>query len=393
MWAHGLHWNVAEGGTFRWALQALGTLIVIAAASNLSGLPAQNQGTAPRALNAAKTAVEAAEEFEEYTSYEDIPHTERREEKLADLRLGLQNADETLTELLKNNPKNVQALLLQVHLDEVKGQIFPLGMQGGGGTQGIRVTRVGMPSPERDPQKTLDLVLQIDPDNAEAYYLEARFWGMLRVRFAQGNSLLQSADFGKAAEFARKAVQKAPESVAYREALAAYLNAEAKPEEATEALRGIDGAHDSRYRLLVEESRISAPEGSVLDPDFVEQTLSSLQHGDWDFDFPALRLRVYIYPGPLSKVEAYYQQRWKGFRLQSTPDGKFALFDWRGDNLEFSPVPATEESMKEAQFWLFVQESPKLTDQIKERLHWKQLLDGNTSDVACFIWLVNQRKP
>jgi tetratricopeptide (TPR) repeat protein len=353
--------------------------------------PAQSRESLPSELSQAETAIEAAEAYEEFTSDEDEPPLPKKDaaEKEPQLRIGLSSADADLTRYIKKKPRDVRALLLQVCLDEVKGQVFPLGYAG------RKITRAGMPAPERDPQETLDLILQIDPQNAEAYYREARYWGMLRVNLTPNHSFMRQADFAKASRFTRMAAERAPENVEYRETLATYLNAQGKAAEAMEALKTIQGANDPRYRLLIGETKISVPEGSAFDTDQVEQILPLAQ--EENLDFPALRLRAFLYPGPLSKVQEFYQQRWKDFRLQQAPGGdannsKFAIFEWQGDTLQFSPQPVTEANTKKAQFLLVVGELTNLTKEAKGRLFWKELLGENPSDVACFIFMVNRRR-
>jgi hypothetical protein len=349
-------------------------------------------GSLPDELHRAEAAIEAAEAYEEFTSDEDVPPLPKKNaaEKEPPLREGLSRADADLTRYLKKNPRDAHALLLQVRLDEVKGQVFPLGYDQGG------ITRRGMPGPERDPQETLDLILQIDPQNAEAYYRQARYWGMLRVNFTSNHKSMRQADFAKASRFARMAAERAPENVEYRETLATYLNAEGKAAEAMEALKPLQGANDPRCRLLIDETKISVPEGSVFDTDRVELLLPLAQ--DENLDFPALRLRAFLYPGPLSKVQEYYQQRWNDFRLQKKLGGDvndnstLALFEWQGDTLQFSPEPPTEANTKKAEFLLIVGELKNLTNAVKERLFWQELLDNNPSDVACLIIMVNRRR-
>jgi hypothetical protein len=183
--------------------------------------------------------------------------------------------------------------------------------------------------------------------------------------------------------------------VEYREALATYLNAEGKPSEAMEALKPIQSANDPRRRLLIDESKISVPEGSVFDIDKVEQMLDLARNEN--LDFPALRVRAFLYPGPLSRVQEFYQQRWKEFRLQKAAGhgvdaNTFAIFEWRGDSLEFSRQPPTDTNANKAQFVLIVGELANLTKEMKQHLFWKELLDGNPSDVACVIIMFDRRR-
>jgi hypothetical protein len=363
------------------------------AASNGGALaaPVQPQEALPSELNRAEAAIEAAEAFEEYASYDDMPPDAKKtmEEKGRELQLGLKKADADLALYIKKNPRDARALLLQVRLDEVKGQVFPLGIVRG------KFSRAGMPGHERNPQETLDLIREIDPQSAEAYCLEARYWGMSRTTFNQNHLAIQYADFARAARFARTAVERAPENVEYREALAAYLNAEGKASEAMEALKPIQDAKDPRCRLLIDESKISVPEGSVFNTARQEHMLPVAR--DENLDFPALRVRAFLYPGPLSRVQEYYQQRWKDFRLQKAPgadvnSNSFAIFEWRGDTLEFSPQPPTDTNIKTAQFLLEVGELTNLTKGEKERLFGKESLDGNPSGVPCVIFMFDRRK-
>ncbi len=361
---------------------------IIAEGQDATTTVAARQGNLPQELVGAKSAIEAAESYEEFASYEDQPHVaaEGAEERESSLQAGLKRADLDLTKYLKKNPGDVSALLLQVRLDEIKGQIFAISMSSQQG-----VSRPGMPDPERDPLRTLSGILEKDPDNAEACYRVARFWGMMRIRLGVKNPLVQQADFRRAVHFANKAVQKAPDNVEYRGYLAMYLSAQGKNTEALEALKPLLNSQDPRHRLLFDETKISTPEGSAFDTDNVEQTLPVAR--DEHLDFPALRIRAYLYPGPMSKVAEFYQRTWKEFKLQKIPStsNQFALFRWQDEKLEFSAEPVSEETFKKAPFWIAVSEMQDLTPEIKKRLFWKELLGDNPSKVVCFIIMFNRR--
>ena len=89
---------------------------------------APSRGSLPGELSRAEAAIEAAEAYEESTSDEDVPPLAKKDsaEKEPQLRAGLSSADVDLTRYIKKNPRDARALLLQVRLDEVKGQVFPL---------------------------------------------------------------------------------------------------------------------------------------------------------------------------------------------------------------------------------------------------------------------------
>ncbi len=310
--------------------------------------------------------------------------------KQPDLRRKLTAANADLERYLTAHPNDVEALLLQIHLDTVKVVVWQPGehekMAGGG----------------RDVEKTLDLILRLDPGNAEAYYDKAQLAmpsGSLAIRLGPDPDL----NFSKAADYARKAVEHAPENATYREFLAMCLHMEGKEAEAAEAVKSLDGGAHPAYRLALDHAEIPVPDGALFSAqESAIQTIGATN------DHAQLRVRSFIYPGPASKVEEFYRKLWPEFRLRPfRGDESAAVFRWKNKVLKFSPeeLPSmhnlSEEKWQEqlgSAFVLYVTESNADNNVdlkkggSRKGTIWERLPDELPTGAACTIDWVDYRK-
>jgi hypothetical protein len=368
---------------------------------------AQSPEAHPNELKAAYEAIRSAETFVQESfskapaSVQDMAAWKGKESQV---QKGLQMADAGITKYLEKNPRDVAALFLQVRLDRVKSAVFPGSMQNG------QFSQPGLPSPDRDPQKTLDLILQIDPYNPAACYWKARFFGSSEARVSQGRLIRREADFAKAAELARVAVKEAPENVEYREALATYLLLEDKRPEAEEVLKPVQDGRHPMYRLLLDQDIVSVPANAVFDPQQTNRVAEGMMQSPAQFpsrDFLAFRVRSYLFPGPASKIEEYYRARWPGLQLKPESDDEFdspkskhlhAVLVWRGNALEVPPGTVADEEAGKDGFLIFVNEDHerpavgKWPGAAERRAYEDQLLKAHPSDIVCSLNFVNMRK-
>lgn len=107
---------------------------------------------------------EALEKPVSSTAPIDFAAVRRRSQQL---RGDLKECNRLRAGYIEKNPGDAVALFVQVRLDRVKYQIFPIQRSGDKVTSDV-------PAPERDPQQTLDRILELGPNKAEAYYWKAR---------------------------------------------------------------------------------------------------------------------------------------------------------------------------------------------------------------------------
>lgn len=356
----------------------------------------QSQVKAPLALEHAENTIEEAEKFN--TNYSKAVGTlnDYAIQDLDSKRKGLRNALTTvnadLDRYLKENPKNVDALLLQVRFDLAKYWVF---------WPETRDDRKRVPGGERDPGKTVDMILQIDPGNAEAYYRKA--WMSLSAKPGS------EADLSTAIGYVRMAVERAPQNASYREFLASSFYSKGKMAEAAEAVKPLQGGTHPMYLLLLDQEQAPVPDGAIFDNEGTGAA-SMLAPGD----YPQLRARAFLYPGPASKVEEFYRKHWPDFKPQPNPEdvyeagtgqpanGFAAIFRWKDGALTFSSEafpkdfmespagePAEKSRLKGA-LTLWVSESPTLKNGGGGSA-WERLPSDFSGERACTIKWINFR--
>lgn len=223
----------------------------------------------------------------------------------------LAKATAELDAYLKNRPDDVRALILFARLGRVqelaKPQIY------GNGAGQLPAT------PDKDEpaqlHSALDRALVLEPKNAEAHYWKARLYGIRTPVEVEGRFYMIPRDLDRAIQFARRAVQLAPENVVYREALALYLLAAEQQKEAIAVMREVAGGKHPIYLLASDLEAFPIPDSAVFLPADTENfAMMQLERGRIS-DYANLRFKIYAVPLRSSEIEAFYRSRWPSFQL------------------------------------------------------------------------------
>ena len=223
----------------------------------------------------------------------------------------LAKATADLDVYLKNRPDDVRALILFARLGRVQEIAKPLVFGKGEGQ---------LPAtPDKDEpaqlHSALDRALVLEPKNAEAHYWKARLYGVRTPVEVEGRIYMMPRDLDRAIQFARRAVQLAPENVVYREALALYLLAAEQRKEAIAVMREVAGGKHPIYLLASDLDSLPVPDSSVflatISKNFARMQLESGRISD----YANLRMKLYAVPLRSSDIEAFYRSRWPSFQL------------------------------------------------------------------------------
>jgi hypothetical protein len=326
-------------------------------AERSSGLDASSQAFAPdqqsaecdRSLEVANKATGDAEQ--------DLPQSpvrifypqssgeyKQKRKRLIAIVDELRKADGALSACLMNHPNDLPILWTQVHFDVVKRQL-PLDDAGKAAAKPNF-----LPSPERDPMKTLDHILELTPGEPEVYYRKAMLFASPDLR-----GLNAPPDLASAIEFARKAVQGAPAIAWYRESLAEYLLQSDDDRGAMEVLQPLEGGHHPAYLLLHDLVSFPLPPGAVADR--AGSSISAQLAAVAGKTEPGLRARAFNVGLSAAEIETFYRDRWKDFLFSS--EGKeemsadtqtirrfVAYFEWQDDQLQITDPSRAEEAEK-----------------------------------------------
>jgi hypothetical protein len=184
-------------------------------------------------------AVAAAEAFEAmaFMRTSDIGGWLQTQEESQNLRFQLHAVDSLLSDHLERVPDDLGALFLQVRLDRLLMAMSPVVISDG---EQAPADPLG---PKRDPLRTLERILEIDPDNPLAFYSMARVYAMSDPLTGEEH------DLDKAIHFATRAVAGDPQNPAFSETLAILQVLAGREAEARQVFvdTGAIG-HDSRLR-------------------------------------------------------------------------------------------------------------------------------------------------
>jgi hypothetical protein len=263
--------------------------------------------------------------------------------RVQDLDLEAMNqAAAALDAYRKLHPDDTKALLLSVRL----GRLQEIGVQ----TFSAPLPEIGRKREAEESQRgqlralqsLVDRVVALEPGNAEAHYLKARLFGFSnRTVYGQGPEP-GIWDVEQAIVSARKAVELAPDVVAYREALASYLVIGQKFSDAEATLARVAGGGHSMSVLLREIAQVPAPAGAIALPGAAREFAATEAAKGRLSDYPDLRVRSWVVAGPAHQIEAFYRGRWPGFRFAKSAgeeDGDVAiayfmeLLRWEGPRL------------------------------------------------------------
>jgi tetratricopeptide (TPR) repeat protein len=225
----------------------------------------------------------------------------------------LAQAEKDLAGHLRAHPGDVDALVISARLDRFRQVLEPI------------VLTPGQAPP--DPKAAyapihakLDQALTLQPDNAEARYWKARLYGLRLPVVRQGRLYYATSDLDQAIKYSREAVKLDPAKVAYREALALYLVEAQKPAEAIDVMRSVADKQHPIYLLLDDLEALPIPTAAVLSPvDSESFAQQQMERGRFQ-DYPQLRVRFYVVPTPLVKLQEFYSGYWDGFKFFSQGD-------------------------------------------------------------------------
>jgi len=239
---------------------------------------------------------------------------------VGELRLEkLNEASAALDSYRKLHPDDIDGLLLAARLgrlQEMGVQIFSapqpeIGRQ--------REAEQSQRAHLLELQSLVDRVLAIAPGNAEAHYVKARLFGSTTRTVYGAGPEPGVWNVDQAILSAKKAVELAPDVVAYREALASSLIVGQKFDEATAALAGVAGGRHPMSVLLQEMAQVPVPNGAIALPGPARDMADAEMSKGRLPDYPYLRVRAYALGGTGEQVEAFYRGKWPGFRFFKAP--------------------------------------------------------------------------
>jgi hypothetical protein len=161
----------------------------------------------------------------------------------------------------------------------------------------------------------LDRALVLEPNNSEAHYWKARLYGVRTAVAVEGRFHMVPRDLDRAIQFARRAVHLAPESVAYREALAMYLLGAEQQKEAMAVMREVAGGRHPIYILISDLEAFPIPDSAVFLPADSENIARMQLERGLISDYANLRVKMYAVPLRSADIEAFYRNRWPSFQL------------------------------------------------------------------------------
>jgi hypothetical protein len=128
--------------------------------------------------------------------------------------------------------------------------------------------------------------------------------------------LIYARNLDQAIRHARRAVQLAPNNMAFRENLAILLVINRQPKEAMEIIRELAAGRHPIYVLLNDFQSIPIPDSAVLAPEELLGDIAMREMASGRIkDYAAVRQRGYLLPMSAADLEAFYRGHWPGFQL------------------------------------------------------------------------------
>ena len=260
-----------------------------------------------------------------------------------DFDVKLERAAEDLERYLVDHPDNVTALIMTARVRRIQELIEPV----------VWSPDEELLAPDLGPtHERLDRALAMEPDNAAAHFWHARLYGLRRPVVIDDRLWDQAMNLDKAIEHAERAVELAPPNREYREALAVFLLDAERYEDAEDAVRDLDDGRHMIHLLLSDMAALDLPPSTVYSRSLTE-SLVSLRESRGRYEgiaYPGLRARVYVMPGPVSKLVEFLDRRWKGiklFKLKTEKEDGMELRQYvqflRRDNGELYPTKRQKE--------------------------------------------------
>ncbi|MBI2968328.1 MAG: hypothetical protein HYY40_11035 [Bacteroidetes bacterium] len=206
---------------------------------------------------------------------------------------------------LTNNPKDVNALILYSDFAQIKGIV---GL--------TRITEPGEIKPADDISvqihAALDRALSVDPNNGDAYYRKSRQFSGSGVTAGKGKHD-DHGNFSQAMQFARKAVNLAPDNALYREQLALLLVEERNFEEASAIMKPVIGGTHPLFRLISDFREFSVPQEAVFLKDETGALAAQLTDTGAIADYPGIRVHIYAIPYGVGDLELFFSKWFNEF--------------------------------------------------------------------------------
>jgi len=315
------------------------------------------------------------------------------------LQEGIENATKEIEAYVADRPEDVRALILSARIARFRRIQEPVVTEGAKTEE--QLARIQQETREQFDvfQGRLDKALALQPQNAEAYYWKARLYGVRSPVVREGRLARAHLNLEQATHCARKAVELSPETTAYREALAVFLEADQKYDEAAEVMRSVAGGRHIIHLLLLDRKAVPIPEGAVFSPVMAQ----ALAERPWirDYGYPTLRVQSYVVRMPASEVTAFYRQRWPGFQFfemksEKNEDGEIRMYGQllRGPSDALRPAKSKREIPKEQ----FTAEGPflalmefRMKPGIKPPSTLKEYASVPAGGVFCVLSVINGR--
>ena len=194
---------------------------------------------------------------------------------------------EKLNDYLSQNPTNVQALMLYVH--------------------------IGIDLGDDDFTKlheALNKALEKEPRNAEVHYWKARLYGEKMV-----NSVDSAESAESAIKFAKKAVELNPDNDLFRETLVLYLAEKRKFEEARVFIKNTRGGKHPVYLLLRDLQYFPLHINTIFLPGETENLVKAVKDKGEITDYHSLRVHVFSVPLSAEGLEDFFEKFLPEFNL------------------------------------------------------------------------------
>jgi len=320
------------------------------------------------------------------------------EESLESIRRKLHELAAEINTHLKAYRNDVSVLILSARVGMFLSVWEPAKIiyMGGGG-------KVWTPpvTDELAPQHAaLDRALGLAPDNAEVHYWKAQLYSVGQPMMRDG-ILIYARNLNEAIRFARRAVELAPNKVAFRESLAVLLASNQQTEEATAVIREVEGGRHPIYLLLSDFQSVPIPANAVSAPEEVMGVLGEFggaeMAGGRIKDYPAVRQRGYLLPMSAADAEAFYRSRWPTFQffliesIALPGDGSVRLYvqhlKMQSGSLQPADTKANFPESPTDGFVLIVTEMRNLPKEARDRFP----LGVGRRDAFCVFSIVNYR--
>jgi tetratricopeptide (TPR) repeat protein len=305
--------------------------------SNRSTTAAQEQKLSA-SLQSAEKALERVEflQRKNKTALE----SERAATDIYSFEQQLENAAAEIDALLKTEPNNVPALMMAARVGRVLMGIPRKSAPIAGPDAMQKLTDLERRNREEVNRlhSFCERAIALEPGNAEAHYWNAVLYGMMASAFYFDQEQRSFNDLANAIRFAQQAVKLAPMNMVYREALAGYLLQNNQEKDAGEAVGEVTGWTHPINRLLKDRDAIPLPPGAVFMKEQTELDVGFIGE-PWNLEYPSLRFHTYLLPMSAAEAEAFWRQKWPGFRLvpkknKYEREASFVQWmRWRGDDL------------------------------------------------------------